>query len=148
MTGWVEHEPAPLETRQVLDVHAPQRDTWRRALGVPAGDSLAGRSVSRIGDSLAGRSVTHEDIPSVPARARATIHGHIKITVRVTIDNTGAVAGDSLVRPGPSRYFARLASESARRWHFEPAGASGVRQALIRYDFARSGTTAHLVTPD
>jgi TonB family protein len=93
-------------------------------------------------------TVVHEDIPSVPAQARATIHGHIKVIVRVTIDNTGAVVGDSLVRPGPSKYFARMASESARRWRFDPAGGSGSRQAVIRYEFTRSGTTAHRVTPD
>ena len=35
---------------------------------VPAGDSLAGRSVSRTGDSLAGRSVTPEDGRALPGR--------------------------------------------------------------------------------
>ena len=147
---------APVETPQATPpaaapakVPVPVDTTRPGAASVSStGDSLAGRSVSRIGDSLADRSVTHEDIPSVPARARATIHGHIKITVRVTIDDTGAVVGDSLVRPGPSKYFARLASRSARRWHFDPAGGSGARQALIRFDFVRSGTSAHVVTPD
>ena len=115
---------------------------------LPAPAITTGRSAGAARDGRTAVSVTHEDIPSVPAHARATIHGHVKVTVRVTIDNTGAVVGDSLVRPGPSRYFARLASQSARRWHFEAAGGSGARQAVIRYDFAHSGTTARVVTPD
>ena len=135
---------APVETPQATPPAAPPPK-----VPVPVDTTRPGAaSVSRIGDSLAGPSVTHEDIPSVPARARATIHGHIKITVRVTIDSTGAVVGDSLVRPGPSKYFARLASRSARRWHFDPAGGAGARQALIRFDFVRSGTSAHVVTTD
>jgi TonB family protein len=106
------------------------------------------RSVSPQAAKPGAASVAREDIPAVPAHARATIHGHIKVTVRVTIDASGAVVGESLVHPGPSRYFARLASESARRWRFQPAGGSGSHQAVIRYDFARSGTTARLVAAD
>ncbi len=92
-------------------------------------------------------SVVHEDIPSVPSQARATIHGHVKVTVRVTIDGSGVVVNDTLVRPGPSRYFARLASESARRWRFEPTGTVGSRQSHIRFDFARSGTKVSVDSP-
>jgi len=89
-------------------------------------------------------SVVHEDIPSVSSSARATIHGHVKVTVRVTIDNSGAVVNETFVREGPSRYFARLSRESARRWRFAPGNGSGLRQSLIRFDFSRSGTTAHV----
>ena len=108
-------------------------------------------SSSNSGRRAAGPTVpavVQEDIPSVPVHARATIHGHVKVTVRVTIDNSGAVVNDTLTRPGPSHYFAHLASESARRWRFEPANTNGVRQSLIRFDFSRTGTTAHAVASD
>jgi TonB family protein len=72
----------------------------------------------------------------------------VKVTVRVTVDNSGTVVKDALMRAGPSKYFAHLASESARRWRFEPASGSGSRQSLIRFDFSRSGTTAHVVSSD
>ena len=97
--------------------------------------------------SGATASVVHEDTPSVPAQARATIHGHVKVTVRVTIDGSGVVVSDTLVRPGPSRYFARLASESARRWRFAPTGTLESRQSQIRFDFARSGTKVSVDSP-
>jgi TonB family protein len=70
------------------------------------------------------------------------------VTVRVTIDGSGAVVSDTLVRAGPSKYFARLASESARRWRFGPSAGAGSRQSQIRFDFARSGTTARVVSSD
>ena len=89
-----------------------------------------------------------EDIPSVPARSRGTIHGRIKVTVRVTVDKAGAVVEDNLVREGPSKYFARLASESARKWRFKPADGTASRQSLIRFEFTRSETKAHVVTVD
>jgi TonB family protein len=72
----------------------------------------------------------------------------VKVMVRVTIDNSGAVVNDTLTRPGPSHYFAHLAGESARRWRFEPANSSGSRQALIRFDFSRTETTARVVASD
>jgi TonB family protein len=108
-------------------------------------------SSSNSGRSAVNPTVTaavNQDIPSVPPYARSTIHGHVKVTVRVTIDNSGAVVNDTLTRPGPSKYFARLASESARRWRFEPENTNGARQSLIRFDFSRTGTTAHVVGSD
>jgi len=102
----------------------------------------------RAGHGSMVTSVVHEDIPSVSPRARATIHGHVKVTVRVTIDNSGAVVSETFVREGPSAYFARLSRESARRWRFAPGGGSGSRQSLIRFDFSRSGTTAHVVSAE
>ena len=113
-----------------------------------SGNSAAPAGGSSATSAPAVISVVHEDVPSVPAHVRATIHGHVKVSVRVTVDNSGTVVRDDLVRAGPSKYFARLASESARRWRFEPASGSGSRQSLIRFDFSRSGTTAHVVSSD
>ena len=113
-----------------------------------SGSSVAPARGSSATSAPAVTSVVQEDIPSVSAHVRATIHGHVKVSVRVTVDNSGTVVRDDLVRAGPSKYFARLASESARRWRFEPAGGSGSRQSLIRFDFSRSGTTAHVVSSD
>ena len=107
---------------------------------IPAPPATAAAPAARSAPVTASASVVHEDIPSVPAHARATIHGHVKVTVRVTIDGSGAVVSDTLVQAGPSRYFARLASESARRWRFAPTGSAGSRQSQIRFDFTHSGT--------
>ena len=119
------------------------------APGATSSGSAAGQpSTQGPSSAPAVTSVIQEDVPSVPAHVRATIHGHVKVSVRVTVDNSGTVVRDDLVRAGPSKYFARLASESARRWRFEPASGSGSRQSLIRFDFSRSGTTAHVVSSE
>ena len=116
--------------------------------GTSSNPGAVSRAGSTHGDGATAMAVVHEDIPSVPPYARSTIHGHVKVTVRVAVDSAGAVMSDTLARPGPSKYFARLASESARRWRFGPATGPGSREALIRFEFTRSNTTAHVVSAD
>ena len=89
--------------------------------------------------------VLHEEIPVVPLHARETIHGHVKVIVRVTVDKSGLVVSDVLENPGPSRYFARIAGEAASKWKFVPDHARATRQWLVRFEFSRDGTKAHAV---
>jgi serine/threonine protein kinase len=90
--------------------------------------------------------VIHEEIPEVSRHARDTIRGHIKIAVRVTVDSSGNVVHEVLETRGPSYYFARLATEAARKWKFVPASDQDSRQWLLRFEFARDGVTGHAVT--
>jgi TonB family protein len=92
-------------------------------------------------------SVLHEEIPDVPRRTRDTIRGHIKVVVRVTVDSSGTVVDETLENPGPSKYFARLATEAARKWKFAPAGNHDSRKWLLRFEFTRGGATGHAATP-
>jgi len=87
--------------------------------------------------------VAHEEIPVVPRSALATIHGRIKVVVRVTADESGNVISDNLDRPGPSSYFAKIATQAARKWKFVPDGHKSGGVWLIHFEFARTGTTAH-----
>jgi TonB family protein len=87
--------------------------------------------------------VVHQEIPDVPRSARESIHGHIQVTVRVTVDRSGNVIGENLQSPGSSRYFARLAGAAARKWRFAPADNQDSRAWLLRFDFSRGSTTAH-----
>ncbi len=90
-------------------------------------------------------SVVHQVLPDVPNSASATIHGTIKIRVKVVVDPTGKVVGAVLERTGPSRYFASHALEAARQWQFSPAIANGraVPSAwVLRFEFKRTGTNA------
>lgn len=84
----------------------------------------------------------HEEIPSVPRSARATIHGHVKVSVLVIVDASGNVIDALMENPGPSPYFARLAKEASRNWKFPPADNQDSRQWLLRFEFGRAGTTA------
>jgi serine/threonine protein kinase len=92
-------------------------------------------------------AVLHQEIPNVPRSARESIHGHIKVTVRVAVDRSGAVVGQALEDPGSSKYFARVATEAARKWRFVPADDQNSREWLLRFEFGRDGTTARAASP-
>jgi serine/threonine-protein kinase len=90
-------------------------------------------------------AVVHEEMPHASRGALATIHGHVRVAVRVTVDAAGNVVNDTLADPGPSRYFARVASQAARQWKFSPAPGKASRQWLVHFEFSRTGTAAHAV---
>ncbi len=116
-------------------------------------NSAPSRFVSRPSDQLAQPlanrlpSVLHEEIPDVPRLIRETIRGHIKVSVRVTVDSSGKVVDETLEKPGPSKYFARLATEAARKWKFVPAGNHDSRKWLLQFEFTRGGASGHATTP-
>ena len=84
-------------------------------------------------------AVLHEEIPEVSRGARESIRGRIKVTVRVTVDRSGRVVKETLENSGSSRYFARLASEAARKWRFAPVESQDPRVWLLQFDFTRGG---------
>lgn len=87
--------------------------------------------------------VVRQVLPSVPPSARNTIHGHVKVAVRLQVDQAGKVTAAELANPGPSKYFARLALRAAEQWQFTPpqAGGQPVPSAwILRFQFGRTGT--------
>jgi hypothetical protein len=98
-------------------------------------------------EKAAAPSAIHEEIPSVPRRAREAIRGHIKVTVRVTVDRSGYVVAETVDVPGSSRYFARLAAEAAVKWKFAPADGPALRKWLLHFEFSRGAITAHAAGP-
>jgi TonB family protein len=87
--------------------------------------------------------VVHAEMPDVPARARQTIHGRIRVSVRAIVNSDGRVDATLAEQPGPSRYFERFAIEAARKWTFAPAPTLARRVALLRFEFTRAGATGH-----
>jgi Protein kinase domain len=88
------------------------------------------------------RTVVHQEIPDASRGARDTIHGDLKILVRVTVDRSGAVVGETLQSQGSSKYFTRLGLEAAKKWTFSPIERDN-DQWLLRFDFTRDGVTGH-----
>lgn len=87
--------------------------------------------------------VLHEELPQVSRGSRESIRGQIKVVVRVTVDRSGNVNGETTEVRGSSRYFARLAADSAKKWKFAAADNALPREWLIQFDFARDGISAH-----
>ena len=89
--------------------------------------------------------VLEQVLPDASEKARGTIHGKVRVTVRVHVEPGGNVSQAELDSPGPSKYFADLALQSARRWEFtapELNGHSVPSEWLIRFEFSQSGAQA------
>ena len=96
-------------------------------------------------EQTSSSSALHEVVPEVPRGARQGIRGHIKVWVRVVVDQDGSVLAAVADRAGPSSYFQRLAIEAAQKWTFVPSETPSRRLMQIRFDFSRDGTTGHAV---
>ena len=89
--------------------------------------------------------VLDQVLPAASDKALATIHGVVRVSVRVHVDPSGNVSGAELDSAGPSQYFADLALQAARKWQFnspEVAGHSVPSEWLIRFHFTPAGPTA------
>jgi TonB family protein len=81
-------------------------------------------------------------LPEVPGQALRTIQGRVKVSLRVDVDASGNVAAATLDSAGPSKYFAQLALQAARRWKFAPAPGDSDRRRewVLHFEFSRTGT--------
>jgi TonB family protein len=87
----------------------------------------------------------HQVIPDVPRSASNTITGRIKVKVRVEVDASGKVTNATLTTPGPSKYFANLALNAAKKWEFAPPQSNGQPTAstwTLLFEFSKTSTKA------
>jgi serine/threonine protein kinase len=135
-------ESTPLQTSAPPAV-APDTGTDRPSPMPSSGDTATQRAVGsreREAPKLPPPPVTGtEDValPDVPAKAQRTVQGSFRVEVGVILGSDGRVKEADLKSRGPSRYFANLALEAARRSRF-PAGEDG-RRRVIEYEFTRRG---------
>jgi TonB family protein len=109
-------------------------------------DTFPSANAPRAAASSPARGeVLDQVLPEVSDKARATIRGIVRVSVRVHVDPTGDVSEAALDSPGPSKYFADLALKAARHWQFyspEVDGHSVPSEWLIRFHFSPSGSKA------
>ena len=142
--------PSPAESSTTASPRSNRAPTVRPSPRASQRSAPSSTRSTPSGGGVASASVVHEELPSVPLRARQTIHGHVKVAVLVTVNNSGVVVNDVLNNPGPSRYFAHLAGEAAKKWKFAPTpvSTSSSRHWLVRFEFSREGTKAHATPSD
>ena len=100
---------------------------------------------------LTAGQVAEQVVPEVPQSARDTIHGTVRVGVRLSVDTTGNVTEAELDNPGPSKYFARLALEAAQQWKFEPPKMQSqnvLSDWLLHFQFTGNGTKVVPVQTD
>jgi TonB family protein len=144
----------PHKTRQVREKAKPTRAVAERRkpaavretakskqeTHTPSPKAASSGNTKRLSASGAAPAVVHQVLPEVPRSARNTIHGHVRVGVKVVVDEGGNVTRATLESAGPSKYFARLALEAAREWKFTPASS----EWILRFAFGRTATE---VTP-
>jgi TonB family protein len=89
-------------------------------------------------------AVIDQVLPKVPQSASDTITGTVRVRVRVAVDATGNVTDAALDSAGPSKYFANLAMQTARRWKFKPPQKDGKDVAsewLLSFGFKKTSNT-------
>ena len=117
----------------------------------PQASSAASETAPMTGQShpeAANGSVAQRVMPEVLASASRTIHGTVNVRLRVNVSATGDVTDAGFDSAGPSKYFARISMDAARKWKFTPARANGQPIAsvwILHFAFTREKTD---VTPE
>jgi eukaryotic-like serine/threonine-protein kinase len=142
-----EQRTAPQTTPDSLKTTSEKE---RPAASASAAKNPAPVEVAKPGAGGIGSSkgeVLDQVLPDVSQKARATIHGKVRVSVKVHVDPSGGVSEAEFDAPGPSQFFADLALQAARKWAFTPPEVNGKSVASewrLRFEFRQKDTR---VTP-
>ena len=116
-----------------------------RAIGAPVPAILRPEEKNLDASVVSDGSVLHQVLPDVSAKARDTIHGTVKIGVRVRVNPAGRVTEANLENLAASKYFADLSLRAARQWTFRAPDSDGRNlpsEWLVHFYFTPSATRA------
>jgi TonB family protein len=86
--------------------------------------------------------VLNQVLHEVSAKSRSTIHGTVRVIVKVHVDASGTVTGAEPAA-SPSKFFGDAAVQAAKHWDFAPAKVADQRvpsEWLVRFDFTQTDT--------
>jgi len=129
--------PGALTTTNAKEKPAPIAPVTAPPASEEAAQPATGGIASAKGEVL------DQVLPDVSAKARATIHGKVRVSVKVHVDPAGGVSAAEFDSPGPSQFFADLALQAARKWAFTPPEVNGKSVASewrLRFEFTQSDT--------
>jgi TonB family protein len=127
--------PAPStkpEPRQVAKAIKPPEPEPKQPAAVPETSPTAPVS-----------GIVEQPLPEIMDRARNSIHGRVRFTVRVDVGPSGAVTDAKLESSGASKYFSERALAAVRQWKFEPVNVNGSevgQRWRVRFEFLKTGT--------
>ncbi len=111
--------PSSAQTDQTTQTPAAPSANPQKEAKVSTDSASSGPPVGSVGPRKAVRRV----LPDVSNNALRTIHGTVKVKVKVYVDQDGNVERTRLESRGPSRYFADKSMNAAKQWRFDPAGS-------------------------
>jgi TonB family protein len=96
--------------------------------------------------------VMDQVLPEVSDKARGTIHGRVRIAIRVHVNAAGSVDSAELDAPSSSQYFSEQAIKAAKKWQFTPPeidGRSVESDWLLHFEITPTATnvTSKQVSP-
>jgi len=121
-------ESLPTETQQ----SAPESAAPKPQASAPLPNSTNG--------APANDAVAERVMPEVLPGAQQSIRGQVNVSVRVSVDASGNVSNAALESAGPSKYFAKVALQTAQQWKFKPAAGTWI----LQFQFTQAGNE---VTP-
>jgi TonB family protein len=132
--------PDSLKTTSEKETPSPGASPARGAIPEAAKTEAAGSAPAK-------GEVLDQVLPDVSQKARDTIHGKVRVSIKVHVDPSGGVSAAEFDAPGPSKFFADIALQAARKWAFTPpevGGKSVASEWRLRFEFTPKDTR---VTP-
>jgi TonB family protein len=102
----------------------------------------ASKSSKPAGKDSTHGAVLYQVVPDISPRARETIQGTIRVSVKVHVDAGGNVSAADLEN-NSSRFFGDQAVQVARRWTFTPPQVDGRKvpsEWSLRFEFSSAAT--------
>jgi TonB family protein len=109
--------------------------------GADAAVPGSGGPVAATGSVTPGE-ILNQVLPTISDKARSTIHGTVRVLVKVDVDAAGTVTG-AQTASSPSKFFGDAATKAAKEWDFAPAKIASQRvptEWSLRFDFTQAGT--------
>ncbi|MFY9804393.1 MAG: TonB family protein [Candidatus Acidiferrales bacterium] len=129
-----------------LPVHAPPTNQDKAPSAQTAAPASAAPAAGTAPSDFVRGAVLHQVLPDAPQKARDTIQGKVRVSVKVHVDGTGGVTEATLDSPGPSKYFADRALQAAQLWKFQPAKMDGRNVAsdwILRFEIDPTAINAY-----
>jgi serine/threonine-protein kinase len=102
-----------------------------------ASDSTPNTAVREPSAKAVVQDILKRVLPDVPAKARNTIRGRVKVNIRVGVDHAGSVVDAKNESPGSSRFFGNLALQAARQWKFASGPSNHSQEWMLHFQFVR-----------
>ena len=130
------------------ELSSPSVSSRNESLSAPAAPPPSAALVTHAPANVnpASPSIIRKVLPQVSEKSRSTIHGTVRINVRVQLNPDGTVSSAELAAPAPSQFFADLALKAARQWQFaQPSSSDALPSStIVRFDFTPTATSAYL----
>jgi TonB family protein len=138
-------QPAPIVKDQDQQASSAPAPTADRKTAARTHATKNAESTKSAVDRVPGE-VVQQLLPDVSRNALRTIHGKLKVRVKVSVDSSGNVVSAKFDSRGPSKYFADRALQAARRWTFKPPQVDGQAvpsEWMLKFEFVKTAANVH-----